>query len=134
MQDCIFCKILAGDIPNHTIYEDNHILAFLDINPLSKGHTVIIPKVHAETVFDLNDELEKELFPVIDKVMHMLQDKLCPDGFNVGWNHLEAGGQVVPHLHIHIIPRWNGDGGGNIHSIIKNPGDMSVEEVAKLFK
>lgn len=133
MSECIFCNIVSGEIPNHTVYEDNHVLAFLDINPLSKGHTVLIPKVHAETVFDLNDELEKELFPAIDRVMHIIQEKLSPEGFNVGWNHLQAGGQAVPHLHVHIIPRWKEDGGGNVHSIINNPGDESVEEIAKKF-
>ncbi|MFH1286278.1 MAG: HIT family protein [Candidatus Magasanikbacteria bacterium] len=133
MPDCIFCKIVGRDIPNYTVYEDNHVLAFLDINPIAKGHTVLIPKVHAETVFDLNDELEKELFPAIDHVMSILQDKLSPDGFNVGWNHLGAGGQVVLHLHIHIIPRWDCDGGGNIHSVINNPGSVSVEDVASKF-
>lgn len=133
MDTCIFCKILKGDIPNYTVYEDNHVLAFLDINPHAKGHTVVIPKVHGDTIYDLNEELQKELFPVLSKVMHRIDEVLHPDGFNVGWNHGEAGGQVVPHLHIHVIPRWEGDGGGSIHSIVKNPGDKSVEYVGALF-
>ncbi len=133
MKDCIFCKIVGGEIPNHTVYEDAHFLAFLDINPRAKGHTVLVPKVHAENLFDLNKELSKDLFLSIEKVMEKLESTLHPDGFNVGWNHGEAGGQEVSHLHVHILPRWKGDGGGNIHSIINNAGDTSVEEVAKLF-
>ena len=65
--------------------------------------------------------------------MQKLKMKLKPDGFNVGWNDGEVAGQVVPHLHIHIFPRYKGDGGGSVHSIVNNPGRMSVQEVAKLF-
>ena len=134
MESCIFCKIVAGEIPNYTIYEDNHTLAFLDINPHAKGHTVLIPKLHTETLFDMNKELSGELFLNIEKVMEKIQEVLQPDGFNIGWNHGQAGGQSVPHLHIHIMPRWNGDGGGSMHSIVDQAGDISVEEIAKLFK
>ncbi len=133
MQDCIFCKISKGEIPNHTVLEDNKNLAFLDINPHAKGHTVVIPKVHAETLFDFDNELSKDLAPFIKKVMEKIDGVLHPDGYNIGWNHGESGGQVVPHFHVHIMPRWNGDGGGNQHSVVNNPGDTSVEEVAKLF-
>jgi len=133
MKDCIFCKIVDGEIPNYTVYESSHVLAFLDINPHAKGHTVIIPRVHAETIFDLNEELQKEFFPAIRAVMERIEKVLHPDGYNVGWNHGAVGGQVVPHLHVHVMPRWEGDGGGSIHSVIKNPGEVSVEDVAKLF-
>ncbi|HAZ28171.1 MAG TPA: HIT family protein [Candidatus Magasanikbacteria bacterium] len=133
MKDCIFCKIINKEIPNHTIYEDNHSLAFLDIFPHAKGHAVVIPKIHAETIFDLNEELFKELSVAIKKTMNRIEEVLHPDGYNVGWNHEKAGGQVVPHVHVHIMPRWEGDGGGSQHSVIKNPGSMTVDEVAKLF-
>lgn len=133
MQDCIFCKIIKGEIPNYTIYEDNHSLAFLDINPRAKGHTVVIPKIHAETLFDLNDELLHSFLLAIKKTMKKIDKVLSPYGYNVGWNHGEIGGQVVSHLHVHIMPRWEGDGGGNMHSIVNNDGGVSVEEVAKLF-
>lgn len=131
--NCIFCKIVSGEIPNYTVYQDNHALAFLDIHPHAKGHTVVIPKIHAETIFDMNEELFKEMAPAIQKTAEILQHKLNPDGFSIGWNHGEAGGQVVPHLHVHIMPRWKNDGGGNIHSIVNNPGDASVADIAKLF-
>ena len=131
--DCIFCKIMKKEVPCHKVYEDDSVLAFLDVKPHAKGHTVVIPKVHAETVFDLDDDVLEKLIVAVKKVMEMIKEKLTPDGFNVGWNHNTAGGQIVPHLHIHIMPRYNDDGGGSMHSIVNNP-QVSVEGVAKLFE
>ncbi len=134
MSDCIFCKILNKEVPNYTVYEDDFALAFLDIFPHAKGHTVVIPKKHTEKFVDLNEDEMKKLIVAVKKVMDKIQIVLNPDGFNVGWNERPAGGQVVPHLHIHIFPRYNGDGGGSVHSIIKNAGVISVEEVAAKFR
>ncbi|MEW5897325.1 MAG: HIT family protein [Nanoarchaeota archaeon] len=134
MNSCIFCKIGKGEIPCHKAYEDKTALAFLDIHPHAQGHIVIIPKKHAETVFELDEDTYKKLMLAVTKVMKLISERLKPDGFNVGWNHNTAGGQVVPHLHIHVMPRYNGDGGGSMHSVVKNPGSKSVEEVAKLLK
>lgn len=134
MTDCIFCKIIRKEIPNYTIYEDNDVLAFLDIHPTAKGHTVVIPKIHCETVFDCDEQLLASLMLGVEKTMKAVADALQPDGFNAGWNHAKAGGQAVPHLHVHVIPRWEGDGGGSMHSIVRNAGDMSVEEVAKNYE
>ncbi len=131
---CIFCDIVAKNIPNYTVYEDHNALAFLDITPHAKGHTLVVPKVHAETIFELNEELTKHLFAGVKRTVERVSQVLSPDGFNIGWNHGTAGGQAVVHLHVHVIPRWNGDGGSNIHGIINNPGDTSVEELAALFK
>ena len=119
MLDCIFCKIVKSDIPAHKVYEDNKVLAFLDVKPHTKGHTVVVPKKHMVRIFDLEDKEIGELFVSVRKIMSILDKKLNPDGFNVGWNHNTAGGQVVPHLHIHIMPRYINDGGGSMHSIIK---------------
>jgi len=134
MTDCLFCKIINKEIPAHIIYEDKDSVAFLDIKPHSKGHTVVIPKKHAVTPFDLDEKSFKELLLDVKKVMEKIRDVLYPDGFNVGWNQNTAAGQIVAHLHIHIFPRYNGDGGGSMHSIINNSGRMSVDDVAKLFK
>ena len=124
---------MKKEVPCHKVYEDDSVLAFLDVKPHAKGHTVVIPKVHAETVFDLDDDVLEKLIVAVKKVMEMIKEKLTPDGFNVGWNHNTAGGQIVPHLHIHIMPRYNDDGGGSMHSIVNNP-QVSVEGVAKLFE
>ncbi|HYE59693.1 MAG TPA: HIT family protein [Candidatus Kapabacteria bacterium] len=133
MDTCIFCTIVKGEIPNYTVYEDATGLAFLDIHPHAKGHTVVIPKVHAETTFDLNDELLKSFFPAVQKTMERIDTVLHPDGYTIGWNHGKAGGQAVPHLHVHIFPRWNADGGTSMHAVVQNPGDESVADVAKRF-
>lgn len=132
MKDCIFCKIIAKEIPNYTVYEDDHVLAFLDISPRAKGHTLVVPKVHAENYFDLNEELLEHVARGVRKAMERIEHVLHPDGYNVGWNQGEAGGQEVPHLHVHIFPRYEGDGGGNMHSIV-NAGGVDVKEIAKLF-
>lgn len=134
MDECIFCTISKKAMPSHTVYEDGHTFAFLDIQPKTKGHTMVIPKTHVENFFELHDDEMGNLFIAVKKIMVILDQKLSPDGYNVGWNHGKAGGQVVPHLHIHIMPRWDGDGGGNMHSIVDNPGDMTIEQVADLLK
>ena len=134
MANCVFCKIVKGKVPCHKIYEDDSFLAFLDIHPHSKGHTVIIPKKHIVSFFDLGKLEKNGLFSAVHKTMEILKTVLSPDGFNVGWNDGKTAGQVIPHLHLHIFPRYDGDGGGSMHSIIKNPGEMSVEKVAGLFK
>lgn len=131
--DCLFCKIVAGEIPCHKVYEDENTLAFLDIHPHAKGHTVVIPKKHAATIWDINTETFELVAAGLQTAAGKVQDTLQPDGMNIGINNGKAAGQAVGHMHWHILPRWNGDGGGSIHAIIKNPGDASVEELAKLF-
>ncbi len=132
--DCIFCKIIKGEIPCHKIAESTTSLSFLDIHPHAKGHTVVIPKKHAKILAEVDEKTLQQLLTDVQKTMKLLSDKLHPDGFNVGWNDGPAAGQAVGHLHIHILPRYTGDGGSSMHAIIKNPGKMSVEDVAKLFK
>lgn len=134
MTDCLFCKILNKEIPNYTVYEDDFVLAFLDIFPHAKGHTVVIPKRHVEILFDLSDEETEKYFLGVKKAMEKIEAVLKPSGFNVGWNQKPVAGQVIPHLHTHIFPRYEGDGGGSVHSIIKSPGGLKVEEIYKSFK
>ena len=133
MEDCIFCKIINKEISNYTVHEDKNSLAFLDINPCCQGHTVVIPKNHVETPFSMSHKDFLELFKSVKNTMEVIDRVLHPDGYNVGWNQMSAGGQVVPHIHIHIMPRWKEDGGGSMHTIIKNSGPTPVEDVAKLF-
>lgn len=132
--DCIFCKVVAGDLPAYKIFENEYIIAFLDIYPHAKGHALVIPKKHGLTMFDFTTEELSQLMTGVEIATKRIQDVLKPDGFNIGWNHGEKAGQVVPHLHVHIIPRWDGDGGGSMHSILKNPGDMAVKDVFALFQ
>lgn len=134
MADCLFCKIVAGQIPNHTVVETADALAFLDIFPCVDGHIVVIPKTHAVTLLELPLEKVGPLFEAVQMAMKRAQAVLGCAGFSVGWNHGEAGGQAVPHLHVHILPRWEKDGGGNMHSIVKVPAKISVAEMAGKFK
>lgn len=132
--DCLFCKIAKGEIPNYTVYEDQYVLAFLDIHPCSKGHTVVIPKKHFDDIFSMS---EQDFVHMSDGVMHAfkrVQEIIQPDGTNIGINNGPAAGQAVGHVHWHIIPRWNNDGGGSMHSIVHSASGVDVKEVAKLFE
>ncbi len=102
---CIFCKIIRGEIPSSKVYEDDEILAFLDIMPVHKGHTLVIPKQHYETILDTPDELLQKIITVVKKVGGAVIKAAQTDGFNVLQSNNETAGQVVPHLHFHIIPR-----------------------------
>ncbi len=134
MSDCIFCKILEKSIPSYQVYEDEYTLAFLDIFPCVQGHTVVIPKVHAHDLLDFEKQTLQGFFLGVQKSLQKVQQVLAPQGFTVGWNHGAAGHQAVPHLHVHILPRFENDGGGSMHSVVKNPSMLKVEEVAKLFE
>lgn len=130
---CIFCKIISKEIPCHTVYETENILAFLDIFPCSKGHTVVIPKRHAERLPDLNDEEQAQVLQGVSSVMKRIDAVLKPAGMNVGFNDRPLAGQAVPHLHFHVIPRYENDQGGSMHSIVKTNDPGNVKEVAQLF-
>ena len=107
--NCIFCAIAAGEIPSFKVYEDELVLAYLDINPFSKGHTLVIPKAHSEGLLDTDDRTLQDVIVRVKKVAAHLKAKLGCDGFNIVQNNGEAAGQTVKHIHFHIIPRWNGD-------------------------
>ena len=108
--DCIFCKILKGEIPCSKIYENDKVLAFLDIMPVHKGHTLVIPKEHYETIIDIPEDLLKEVIVVLKKVSKAVKEGVNADGISIGQSNYKAGGQVVPHLHFHIMPRFENDG------------------------
>ncbi|MBT4824225.1 HIT family protein [Candidatus Woesearchaeota archaeon] len=110
MTDCIFCKIANKEIPSNIVYEDDRFLAFLDIAPANKGHVLVIPKEHHEVYIDLPDEVLKELSLVTKKVCLAMSKSLKNCGYNIFMNNKETAGQIVPHAHFHIIPRFNDDG------------------------
>ncbi len=107
--DCIFCKIVKGEIPSYKIYEDEHALAFLDINPINEGHTLVIPKNHYETLDEAVADEIPALFSAVHKVTKGVIEGMNPEGYNIFTSAGEVAGQVVKHLHIHILPRWSGD-------------------------
>jgi histidine triad (HIT) family protein len=106
---CIFCKIVAGEIPSHKVYEDDQTLAFLDILPASRGHTLVIPKEHAESLFDITPETLAAVMASAQTVARILRSKLRTDGMNMFQNNGAAAGQEVFHFHLHLLPRWTGE-------------------------
>ncbi len=108
-KDCIFCKIIKGDIPSEKIYEDDDTYAFLSIGPINKGHTLVIPKDHHLSVFDCPRETFEKVMSVVHKLSPIVRDALGADGINIGMNNEAAAGQEVFHMHAHIIPRFEGD-------------------------
>jgi histidine triad (HIT) family protein len=108
--DCIFCKIVRNEIPSSNIYTNDKVIAFLDVNPVNKGHVLIVPKDHYETLLDIPDNIVKELLVIAKKIGKSARKALKADGFNIGMNNFPAAGQVVFHAHLHIIPRFENDG------------------------
>lgn len=110
MNDCIFCKIVAGEIPATILYEDEDIQVFMDIGPIIKGHALVIPKVHYDPVSDTPDEILSKLHITAKRVAQAQMNELRADGVNIMQNNGKAAGQEVPHIHIHVIPRFDDDG------------------------
>ena len=129
MADCIFCKMTKKEISSEIIYEDDFTLGVLDVNPRSLGHTMILPKIHAENILDLPDEHIGPVFQAVKQVTELLKKCFNPDGFTIGINHGRASGQVVDHLHIHIMPRWSDDRGEAVQSLVNNQPKESLEEI-----
>ncbi len=128
--NCIFCKIIAGEIPSQTIFEDERFKVILDVAPAAKGHALILPKEHYANLYELPEDTAAEAFKLAKKMMAKMTDKLKCDGFNIVQNNGEIAGQTVFHFHMHLIPRYN-DGA----EILKyKAGDPSQEELAEIRK
>ena len=123
--NCIFCKIANGEIPSVTLYEDEDFRVILDLGPAARGHGLILPKEHAETLYDLSEETVGEAFVLARRMAVRIKEKLDCDGLNLVQNNGAAAGQTVPHFHIHVIPRYKDDG----QKINWIPGEPSQEEL-----
>lgn len=108
-ENCIFCKLANGDIPTHTVYEDDYLRAIMDASPANKGHVIILPKSHAANIFELEDVYVEKTFVLAKKIAIALKKLLNCDGINVLQNNEAAAGQTVFHFHVHVIPRYNKD-------------------------
>jgi histidine triad (HIT) family protein len=108
--DCIFCKIITGEISSARIYEDEYALAFLDANPNNHGHTLVVPKTHARNILDISEDALARMTPAVKKVSKAVFEGMSAAGLNITMNNEPVAGQVIFHLHIHIIPRFAGDG------------------------
>lgn len=132
VQDCIFCKIIAGQIPCIKIYENDHVLAFLDIGPISDGHTLVIPKQHCNRLDEVSEDAMAEVAKVLPAIAGSVRKAMDAEGYNVLCNNGGAAGQVVEHLHFHIIPRNPNDGVFNRWASYQYPEGKANEIAGKI--
>ncbi|MBI1999281.1 MAG: HIT domain-containing protein [Parcubacteria group bacterium] len=107
--NCVFCKIIRGELPAEKVYEDERAVAFLDIKPNNLGHVLLVPKEHARNIFDISEETLCKLVPPLKKISHAVKNATGASGINIAMNNELSAGQIIFHAHIHIIPRFEGD-------------------------
>jgi len=128
--NCIFCKIINGEIPSHVLYEDEQFKVILDVNPATKGHALILPKEHYANLYELPEETAADAMKLAQRMMRKMTEKLDCDGFNIVQNNGEAAGQTVFHFHMHLIPRYKNDG-EILKYIAGDPGQEELERIKK---
>lgn len=128
--DCIFCKLANGEIPTNAIYEDDDFKVILDVAPATRGHALILPKDHADNIYELSDEIASKVFVLAKKMATKMTEKLQCEGFNLLQNNGEIAGQTVKHFHIHLIPRYKEDG-QRTHLVEGNPTEENLDAVKK---
>ncbi|RNA68714.1 HIT family protein [Alteribacter keqinensis] len=131
VDDCIFCKIIRGEIPAAKVYEDENAVAFFDISQVTKGHTLVIPKNHVENIFEMEAETSSTLFATVPKIANALKAEFEPAGLNILNNNGKQAGQSVFHYHLHLIPRYGkGDGFGAVWK--EHGSEYSQEKLADM--
>jgi histidine triad (HIT) family protein len=128
MSDCLFCQIVEGEIPSDTVYQDDSTYAFLDVNPLARGHTLVIPKDHYERLGDVPADVAGDVFGAVSEITPAVEAAVDAPASTVAINNGEEAGQEVPHAHWHIVPRFPDDGGRPIHSLFAG-ADLSDDEM-----
>lgn len=131
-EDCLFCKIINGEVPSAKVYEDEHTLAFLDISQVTKGHTLVIPKVHTKDVYDTPPEVAGQLFSVVPAIASGIKTAYQTAGLNVLINNEKAAGQEVFHTHIHLIPRYDNADDGFKAKWETHNDDYTMEDLEKI--
>lgn len=133
MADCIFCRIVRGEVPARKVYEDEWAVAFLDAFPLARGHTLVVPRAHVPRVEDLGDQEAKAVFAAVHKLTARVTKAAGAQAMTIAVNNGKEAGQEVPHVHVHLVPRFAGDKAGPIHALDwdrpKVPGD-EMERIA----
>ncbi|MEI3612869.1 HIT family protein [Pseudogracilibacillus sp. SO30301A] len=129
--DCLFCKIIEGEIPSAKVYEDDHVYAFMDISQVTTGHTLVIPKVHTRDIYETPADVAGELFARVPKIAQAIKEAYNPVGMNLLNNNEIMAGQSVFHLHIHIIPRYSDEDGFDAKWITRND-EFSMEELKEI--
>ena len=133
MTDCVFCKIVADEIPSHRVYEDDSTIAFMDIGQVNPGHVIVAVKPHAETIFDLTQDQAAAVFRTAHRVATAVKTAFDPEGLTVVQANGEAGFQTVPHFHLHVLPRHTDDGVA-LTWPAKNPPAAQLAEYAAMIK
>ena len=130
--NCIFCKIVAGEVPSYKVCENEGAMAFMDIHPISLGQVVVVPKEHHSDIVDLPENRVETLFSAVKEATNRLSVALGAENFTIGINHGKMlGDPDIDHMHVLVIPRFEGDGGGDIHSIVNNPPTEKIEDTHK---
>lgn len=129
-ENCIFCKLANGEIPANVIYEDEWFTVILDASPATKGHALILPKEHAANIYELSEETASRVFVLAKKLAAEMTRRLKCDGFNIVQNNGEVAGQTVFHFHMHLIPRYLGD--GNEGKLCWNHLELSADEMKEI--
>lgn len=133
MENCIFCKIISGEIPCVKVYEDDEVFAFLDITQVTEGHTLVIPKKHVRNIFDMTDETAATLFSRVPQIAKMLKDNLEANGINIINNNEAIAYQSVFHSHVHLIPRYTEEDDFSIN-FTDHQSDYPIEKLNKVAK
>ncbi len=132
MTDCIFCKITAGEAPAHTVYEDEHLLAFMDLFPAGPGHTLLIPKVHAENIFGLDAAVMARVGAFSQRLATAVKTAFNADGLVVFQLNGEAAGQTVFHYHMHFLPRMAGNNPMAMHGKVMADAEQLAEHAGRI--
>lgn len=133
-ETCVFCGIVAGSVPAHILARNAGAIAFLDVAPIAPGHCVVVPTSHRQFVGDLLQDEVGDVFTLVQRVERAAQRAVGAEAATIAINDGAAAGQVVPHVHVHIIPRFSGDGGLSVHSIVKNPPRRPLGEFVEEIK
>jgi len=132
MDNCIFCKLVNKEIPSLAVYEDADTISFMELNPSAPGHIMVILKKHGNNILEYSQDELGKLMGSVQKVVGKIEKALNPDSITIGINHKERRG--VPHLHVHLIPRWENDKGGIIQSVVKNKPKETREIIAEKIR
>jgi histidine triad (HIT) family protein len=131
---CIFCRIVAGEIPAEVVAREPEVVAFLDVQPLADGHVLVVPRAHVPRVEDLEPAAADALFRAVVRLAGPVREGLEAAGTTIGINNGEATGQTIPHIHVHIVPRWTNDGAGSVHTIFPRRAYRALPEVGAAIR
>ena len=131
---CIFCRIVAGEIPAEVVARDADAIALPDLEPLADGHVLVVPRMHAATIEQLEADAADGLFRMVRRLADPVRRAVGAAGSTIGINNGEASGQTVPHVHVHIVPRWQNDGAGSVHTIFPRRTSRTLADVGAAIR